>query len=123
MTSSSTTQITDQSAAGVARTGTPRPRPAVEIPTLLLIFAAYGAWLAVTLMYVRWPLIAVAPITVALLTLHNSLQHEIVHGHPTRWRRFNRWLAMVPLSLWLPYERYRHTHHVHHIDRRLTDPL
>ena len=30
---------------------------------------------------------------------------------------------MVPLTLWLPYERYRHTHHVHHIDARLTDPL
>lgn len=123
MTASSTTETTDRRAAGAGGTGAPRARAAVEIPTLLLIFADYGAWLVVTLMYARWPLIAVAPITVVLLTLHNSLQHEIVHGHPTRWRAINRLLAMVPLSLWLPYERYRHTHHVHHIDRRLTDPL
>jgi fatty acid desaturase len=123
MTQSSTIKNPDRCTAEPARTGAPRPRPAVEMSTLLLIFADYGAWLAVTLMYGRWPLIVVAPVIVVLLTLHNSLQHEIVHGHPTRWRGINRLLAMVPLSLWLPYERYRHTHHVHHIDRRLTDPL
>ena len=42
-----------------------------------------------------------------LITLHSSLQHEIVHGHPTRWLGVNRLLAMLPLSLWLPFERYR----------------
>jgi fatty acid desaturase len=93
------------------------------MPTLLLILADYAAWLAVTAAYPHWPLLLVAPITVVLLTLHNSLQHEIIHGHPTRWTRINRLLAMVPLSLWLPFDRYRHTHHVHHIDPRLTDPL
>jgi fatty acid desaturase len=51
------------------------------------------------------------------------LQHEIVHGHPTRWKGFNRALGMVPLSLWLPFERYRFTHRIHHKDARLTDPL
>ena len=97
--------------------------PTVELPTLLLIVAVYGGWLAVTLAYGHLPLIAVAPIGVVLITLHSSLQHEIVHGHPTRWYAFNRLLAMVPLSLWLPYERYRQTHLAHHNDRRLTDPL
>ena len=95
----------------------------VEMPTLLLILATYAAWLGVTFLYTRWPLIVVAPITAVLLTLHSSLQHEIVHGHPTRWDAANRLLAIVPLSFWLPFERYRHTHRVHHIDRRLTDPL
>jgi fatty acid desaturase len=65
----------------------------------------------------------VAPIAVLLITLHSSLQHEIVHGHPTRWYRVNWMLGMLPLSLWLPFERYRQTHLAHHIDRRLTDPL
>jgi fatty acid desaturase len=101
----------------------PRPRAAIEIPTLLLILADYGAWLAVTALYARWSLLVVAPLVVVLLTLHNSLQHEVIHGHPTRWRRVNRLLAIVPLSLWLPFDRYRHTHHAHHIDHRLTDPL
>ena len=26
-----------------------------------------------------------------LVTLHGSLQHEIIHGHPTRSALFNRW--------------------------------
>jgi fatty acid desaturase len=98
-------------------------RPALEIPTLLLIAATYAAWLGATRLYLRWPLWVLAPLITVIITLHSSVQHEIVHGHPTRWRRLNRLLAMVPLSLWLPYERYRHTHHVHHIDARLTDPL
>ena len=58
-----------------------------------------------------------------LLTLHSSLQHEIAHGHPTRWPRFNRLLAIVPLSLWLPYARYQQMHLAHHHDDRLTDPI
>jgi len=110
-------------AGPTAGAATARRVPAVEIPTLLLIVATYAGWLAVTFAYGRWPLALVAPLTVVLITLHSSLQHEIVHGHPTRWRRLNRLFAMVPLALWLPYERYRHTHHVHHIDARLTDPL
>jgi len=111
--------------AGAAESALPsgRPQVAIEMPTLLLILADYAAWLAVTAMYTRWPLIVVAPIAVVLVTLHSSLQHEIVHGHPTRWPGINRLFALVPLSLWLPYERYHHTHRVHHIDRRLTDPL
>jgi fatty acid desaturase len=55
--------------------------------------------------------------------LHGSLQHEIVHGHPTRSAALNRLMAMVPLSLWLPYVRYRQSHLQHHRDERLTDPF
>ncbi len=99
------------------------PVPPVEIPTLLLVVATYGGWLAITRAYASLPLAIVAPVAAVLITLHSSLQHEIVHGHPTRWKRLNRLFAIVPLSVWLPYERYRHTHHVHHKDERLTDPV
>lgn len=100
-----------------------REHAAVEVPTLLLILGTYGAWLAITYQYGRLSLWIVAPLTVALLALHSSLQHEILHGHPTRWRGVNRWFGVVPLSLWLPYERYRQDHLTHHIDDRLTDPF
>ena len=96
--------------------------PAVEVATLALILATYAAWLAITYAYGVWPLWVVAPLGAVLLTLHSSLQHEILHGHPTRWRAVNHVLAVVPLSLWLPYERYRQIHLVHHINDRLTDP-
>ncbi len=101
----------------------PARRTAVEIPTLGVALVAYGGWLAITLMYGRWPLWAVAPSAAVLIALHGSLQHEIVHGHPTRSGRLNRLLAIVPLSLWLPYDSYRASHLAHHIDERLTDPL
>jgi fatty acid desaturase len=52
-----------------------------------------------------------------------SLQHEVMHGHPTPSVAFNRWVAGPPLALWLPYDRYRATHLLHHVDERLTDPL
>jgi fatty acid desaturase len=104
----------------------PVPRPAgtrVEVRTLLLIVAVYGAWLALTYHYGRWPLWLLALLTAPLLTLHSSIQHEIVHGHPTSWRELNRLFGMVPLSLWLPFDRYRRNHLVHHNNERLTDPL
>ena len=104
--------------------GAVRPaRAALEVRTLLLVGAVYGGWLAMTYSYGRWPLWIVAPITAALLTLHSSMQHEIVHGHPTIWRPLNRLLGVVPLSLWLPFDRYRRNHLVHHNNDRLTDPL
>jgi fatty acid desaturase len=108
--------------APVAEPGRAPGLPAVEIPTLLLILATYAAWLAVTATYGRWPLWIVAPLTALLLTLHSSLQHEILHGHPTRWRTVNALLGIVPLSLWLPYRRYHDLHLTHHINDRLTDP-
>ena len=95
----------------------------VEWPTLALILADYGGWLAATFAYGRWPLALVAPVTAVLLTLQSSLQHEILHGHPTRNPRVNRLLGMPPLSLWLPFVRYRRSHLAHHDDERLTDPL
>jgi fatty acid desaturase len=110
------------------QTGVPVPArqpflPAVEWRTLLLILATYGGWLTATKHYGRWPLAALVPAITLLLTLHSSLQHEMAHGHPTRWPLFNRLLASVPLSLWLPFPRYLQTHLVHHQDDRLTDPI
>ena len=95
----------------------------MELPTLLLVMVTYGGWLTVTLAYGHWPLAVVAPLGALLVTLHGSLQHEIVHGHPTRWPAANRLMGIVPLSLWLPYVRYRQTHLQHHRDDRITDPV
>jgi fatty acid desaturase len=110
--------------AGAEVTAAPARHGArVEVPTLLLIVATYLAWFSLTAAYGHVPLIVLAPLITAVLTLHSSIQHEIVHGHPTGWRAVNRLLAIVPLSLWLPYERYRELHHLHHRDARLTDPI
>src|ERR1700716_4448439 len=98
-------------------------RAAGEVPTLLVVMIAYGGWLAITFAYGRWPLAIVAPIAAVLITLHGSLQHEIVHGHPTRWDGINRLIAIVPLSLWLPFQRYRQGLLAHHVYERILDPF
>ena len=97
--------------------------PAVEWPTLALVVFAYGGWLTLTQAYGEWPTWILTPCIALLLTLHSSLQHEILHGHPTRWTQVNRWLGIVPLSLWIPYDRFRVLHLTHHINDRLTDPI
>jgi fatty acid desaturase len=100
-----------------------RKRASVEAPTLVLLAIAYGGWLAMTAAYGHLSLWIVAPVITVLLTLHSSLQHEIIHGHPTRWGSVNRLLGIVPLSVWLPFEQFRQNHLAHHNDERLTDPL
>ena len=95
----------------------------MELPTLLLVLATYAGWLAVTFATATGRCGSSRRSPRFCITLHSSLQHEIVHGHPTRWRALNRLLGIVPLSLWLPYDRYRTLHRKHHIDERLTDPL
>ena len=57
-----------------------------------------------------------------LIAWHGSLQHETIHGHPTPWRRCNRALGIIPLSLWLPYARYETLHLAHHSTEDLTVP-
>ncbi len=96
---------------------------ALEWPTLALIGVIYGGWLALTWFAHAVPWWVVSIIGAILIAWHSSLQHELIHGHPTQWRTVNRVLAFPPLSLWLPFELYRRAHLVHHRDERLTDPL
>ena len=93
----------------------------VEWATLVLFVGFYAAWLAVILGHrsIPWPAMIAA---LALLGgFYMSLQHEALHGHPTRWRGVNTALAIAPLSFWLPYLGYRSSHMVHH-HTDLTDP-
>lgn len=106
-----------------ARAARSRQRVAVEWPTLALALGLYASWLALIALAAHVSLWIIAPLTAIVVAWQSSLQHEILHGHPTRSRRVNRWLGMVPLTLWLPYERYKQTHLQHHVDERLTDPL
>lgn len=119
--------MTDLSAGSRSRRGSASSSAtglaAVEWPTLALVLGTYAAWLAVTFFHASLPLFVVVPVGALVITLHSSLQHEILHGHPTPSRRLNRVLATPPLSLWLPFERYRISHLLHHRDERLTDPL
>jgi fatty acid desaturase len=98
-------------------------RRAVEWPTVALAGVIYGGWAALTYWHEALPYWLIALLGAWLIAWHSSLQHEIVHYHPTRWQRINFALAFAPLSLWPPYARFPMTHLVHHRDEALTDPL
>ena len=89
--------------------------------TLGLIVICYVFWAA----QAAWPggpVWLVAPLMVLLTTLHSSLQHEALHGHPTSSRWANEVLVGLPIGLYIPYQRFRDQHLAHHRDETLTDP-
>lgn len=95
------------------------PNKALEWPTLLLLIVCYAAWLLATLvpqMWLGWGLLTIT------LVLHSSLQHEALHGHPTKRPWLNEVLVYPALGLTIPYRRFKDTHLAHHRDERLTDP-
>jgi fatty acid desaturase len=98
-------------------------RRGIEWPTVALAVAIYSGWLAITYWHASMPWWLAAALGAWFVAWHSSLQHEVLHGHPTRWRAVNKAIGYVPLALWIPYERYRATHLTHHNDERLTDPL
>jgi fatty acid desaturase len=61
-------------------------------------------------------------VTAIISAFHTSLQHEVVHGHPTRWPLLNEALVFPSLIIVYPFRRYRQLHLKHHDDANLTDP-
>lgn len=95
----------------------------LEWPTLLLIIACYGAWLAAgMLLWPGYPVLAILVLGV-LLALQSSLMHEASHGHPTGSATLNEVLVGLPIGLVWPFRRFKATHLRHHADDRLTDPF
>jgi fatty acid desaturase len=93
-----------------------------EWPTWLLIAVIYAGWFG-TLAY--WREIGPLPATLLMIwwtAWYMSLQHELLHGHPTPWAWFNRLFGYAPLAIWYPYRLYRESHLRHHIDFQLTMP-
>ena len=95
----------------------------VEGPTWLLIVAVYTGWFLLTWYYHQLPLWTILPAGAYIVALHGSLQHEILHGHPTRKAWLNDLLVRPALWLWLPYGIYRDSHLAHHRAEWLTCPV
>jgi len=115
--------ITEAAPAPDAKTVTLPAWQQLGAPTWIVAALAYGGWIALTLGYQALPWWAVLPLAGCVMALYGSLQHETIHGHPTRWGLVNEALAWAPLWLWLPYPIYRDEHRRHHDDAILTDPF
>ncbi len=94
----------------------------VEWPTVGLLAACYGIWaLGTTLAAAAWLPLGMA-LTLLATALHSSLSHEALHGHPVRNPWIDGGLVFLPLSVVVPYLRFRDLHLAHHSDSILTDP-
>ncbi|QHF53837.1 fatty acid desaturase [Pseudomonas sp. S49] len=93
-----------------------------EWPTWLLLIGVYGGWFAIVLNS-QWLGRGLSTLLlVPLLVLWLSVQHELLHGHPTRWTLLNKILGYAPFAVWYPYTLYRDSHLLHHRDEDLTVP-
>src|SRR4051794_13833123 len=73
--------------------------PSIEWPTVGLLVGCYALWLVATSFYQEAGPLLLVLIAAPLVTLHSSLQHEALHGHPTRFAAFNEVLVFLPLGL------------------------
>ena len=108
------------------RTGRQRTgllRSAAEAWTLALLIVVYALWALLAVVFPDLPLWLSCPLLVLITVQFMSIQHEIVHGHPTRSGWLNEALVSLPLGLLFPYRRYRTLHLRHHNDENLTDPF
>lgn len=93
-----------------------------ELPTWIVIVVIHAAWGLLTYTHNTVPVAILAVLGAPLTCWHMHLQHEILHGHPTRWQRLNELFAYLPAALWLPYPIYRDSHNEHHKTPELTSP-
>ena len=89
---------------------------------MALIALTYAAWAVLTIFSAQIGLWLAIPALALTLTMHSSLQHETVHGHPFASRRLSEAVMSPGLGLFIPYQRFRDLHLAHHRDANLTDP-
>jgi len=91
-------------------------------PTVGAIIAFWVSLCSLVFAGSRLPLPLVVAALGVLGGFYMSLQHEVIHGHPTRSRELNRAMVGIPLGLVQPFSQYRETHLAHH-NSDLTNPL
>ena len=96
--------------------------PQIEWPTIAVLLGCYAAWGLVTCFHTALGPLLLVILAAPLVTLHSSLQHEALHGHPTRYPALNEALVYPPLGLLFPYRRFKSVHLKHHNNAALTDP-
>ena len=88
----------------------------------MVLVLCYTGWVVgTTYLYDYSAILGLITITLTI-TLHSSLQHETIHGHPLPNRWWSEMLVFPAVGLLIPYERFRDTHLKHHHDPNLTDP-
>lgn len=90
-------------------------------PTIWLLGCCIGVWTLALCLPAGWAALSFL-LLVLSLTLHSSLTHEILHGHPFRSVHASTALGLIQPGLLVPYLRFKRLHLAHHNDANLTDP-
>lgn len=93
-----------------------------EWRTLLLAGVCYAVWLLLAFGWADLPDMLRVLLLIPTITLHSSLQHEFLHGHPFRNQNLNDLLISPPIGVLVPYLRFKSCHLTHHINENITDP-
>ncbi|MDE0942003.1 MAG: fatty acid desaturase [Alphaproteobacteria bacterium] len=96
--------------------------PAFEWPTWILIIAVYGGWIGTTVYGAQMPWWLLLIVGGWFTGWYYSLQHEVIHGHPTKLTWLNDLIGYAPFGLFIPYPVYRADHTRHHNKDILTIP-
>ena len=94
----------------------------IEWPTIGVAAVIGTGFVAVLAGHERIPLLVELALLAVLGAWYNSLQHEVIHGHPTPWAPLNTAFGIAPLGLVVPFAVYRESHLAHHRDEHLTLP-
>lgn len=90
-------------------------------PTLALLLAVLCVWGFALWLPTGWGALAFFLLVLAL-TLHSSLSHEVLHGHPFGHAGAETAIGLWQPGLFVPYLSFKRTHLAHHKDANLTDP-
>jgi len=93
-----------------------------EWRTLLLAGVCYAVWFLLVFGWADMPDALRVLLLIPTITLHSSLQHEFLHGHPFRNQKINDLLIAPPIGVLVPYLRFKSCHLTHHINENITDP-
>lgn len=93
----------------------------IDWPTLAAIAGFWGLIALIAFHHRHLPTVVVVAALAVLGGFYMSLQHEVIHGHPTPSKLLNRLMVGVPLGLLHPFARYRDIHTAHHASD-LTNP-
>jgi fatty acid desaturase len=93
-----------------------------EWRTLLVAGVCYAVWFLLAFGWAELPDTLRVLFLIPTITLHSSLQHEFLHGHPFRNQKLNDLLIAPPIGMLVPYLRFKSCHLNHHINENITDP-
>ncbi|MEM7242300.1 MAG: fatty acid desaturase [Pseudomonadota bacterium] len=96
---------------------------AYEWPTLGLLALVYICFALILINAGQFGLLISIALLTPLVTLHSSLQHELIHTIEQRHPMLAQILVFPAVGLFIPYLRFRDQHLAHHRNENLTDPI